>query len=108
MRMAEKSLLLQLLDQTWKDDLLSLDHLRQGINLRAYAQRDPLNEYKHEAFVLFQEMLNHLREAVTSVLCHVELRVQRAEDQGMAPAPDEIVPPPPRQRMVETRQDPVW
>ena len=46
MRMAEKSLLLQLLDQTWKDHLLTLDHLRQGINLRAYAQRDPLNEYK--------------------------------------------------------------
>ena len=50
MRMAEKSLLLQLLDQIWKDHLLSLDHLRQGINLRAYAQRDPLNEYKREAF----------------------------------------------------------
>ena len=57
MRMAEKSLLLQLLDQTWKDHLLSLDHLRQGINLRAYAQRDPLNEYKREAFELFEDML---------------------------------------------------
>ncbi len=57
MRMAEKSLLLQLLDQTWKDHLLSLDHLRQGINLRAYAQRDPLNEYKREAFELFEGML---------------------------------------------------
>ena len=55
--MAEKSLLLQLLDQTWKDHLLSLDHLRQGINLRAYAQRDPLNEYKREAFELFEDML---------------------------------------------------
>jgi preprotein translocase subunit SecA len=107
MRLAERSLLLQILDQTWKEHLLSLDHLRQGINLRAYAQRDPLNEYKHEAFVLFQEMLNHLREAVTSVLCHVELRVQRADDQGQA-APAEPVPPPPRPRMIETRQDPAW
>ena len=62
MRLAERSLLLQILDQAWKDHLLSLDHLRQGINLRAYAQRDPLNEYKHEAFVLFQEMLAQLRE----------------------------------------------
>jgi preprotein translocase subunit SecA len=75
MRMAEKSLLLQLLDQIWKDHLLSLDHLRQGINLRAYAQRDPLNEYKREAFELFEGMLTHLREHVTSVLSHIELRV---------------------------------
>ena len=106
MRLAERSLLLQILDQTWKEHLLALDHLRQGINLRAYAQRDPLNEYKHEAFVLFQEMLNHLREAVTSVLCHVELRVQRADDQGEAPS--DPLPPPPPQRMIETREDPAW
>jgi preprotein translocase subunit SecA len=103
MRHVERSLLLQILDQTWKEHLLSLDHLRQGINLRAYAQRDPLNEYKHEAFVLFQEMLAHLREAVTSVLCHVELRVQAPEGQ---PAPAEAVPQPPRPRMIETREDP--
>ncbi|MBV9967560.1 MAG: preprotein translocase subunit SecA, partial [Alphaproteobacteria bacterium] len=76
MRMAEKSLLLQLLDQTWKDHLLSLDHLRQAINLRAYAQRDPLNEYKREAFELFEEMLVNLRQQVTSVLSHVELRME--------------------------------
>ncbi len=85
MRMAEKSLLLQLLDQTWKDHLLSLDHLRQGINLRAYAQRDPLNEYKREAFELFETMLAGLRETVTSVLCHVELRVQRGDDSMPQP-----------------------
>jgi preprotein translocase subunit SecA len=76
MRMAEKSLLLQLLDQSWKDHLLSLDHLRQAINLRAYAQRDPLNEYKREAFDLFEEMLVNLREQLTSVLSHVELRME--------------------------------
>jgi preprotein translocase subunit SecA len=80
MRMAEKSILLQLLDQQWKDHLLQLDHLRQGINLRAYAQRDPLNEYKREAFELFETMLSGLREAVTAFLAHVELRVQRAEE----------------------------
>ena len=45
-----RSLLLQILDQSWKEHLLALDHLRQGINLRAYGQRDPLNEYKREAF----------------------------------------------------------
>jgi preprotein translocase subunit SecA len=101
MRLAERSLLLQLLDQIWKDHLLSLDHLRQGINLRAYAQRDPLNEYKREAFELFQQMLNHLREQVTAVMGHVELRVERPAQEAVPPPP-----PPPRQNMVETREDP--
>ncbi|HXP29952.1 MAG TPA: preprotein translocase subunit SecA [Stellaceae bacterium] len=98
MRLAERSLLLQLLDQTWKEHLLSLDHLRQGINLRAYAQRDPLNEYKREAFQLFQDMLVALREAVTSMLCHVELRVQRPEE--------ELAPPPRPRALIESREDP--
>ncbi|MCC6467557.1 MAG: preprotein translocase subunit SecA [Alphaproteobacteria bacterium] len=79
MRLAEKSLLLQILDQQWKEHLLHLDQLRQGINLRAYGQRDPLNEYKREAFGMFEEMLNHLRETVTGVLMHVELRVNAPE-----------------------------
>ena len=61
MRMVEKSLLLQILDQVWKEHLLHLDHLRQGIHLRAYGQRDPLNEYKREAFDLFEAMLDDLR-----------------------------------------------
>jgi preprotein translocase subunit SecA len=82
MRMVERSLLLQILDQTWKDHLLALDHLRQGISLRAYGQRDPLNEYKREAFELFREMENELRGTVTRVLAHVELRVaQNAVDE---------------------------
>ncbi len=72
-RIAEKSMLLRLLDQQWKDHLLSLDHLRQGINLRAYGQRDPLNEYKSEAFEMFQEMLVRLRESVTGVLAHLQV-----------------------------------
>jgi preprotein translocase subunit SecA len=87
--MAEKSLLLQLLDQTWKDHLLTLDHLRQGINLRAYGQRDPLNEYKREAFELFEAMLANLRQHVTSVLSHVELRVQPQPAYAMAGAEPE-------------------
>ncbi|HEX5319680.1 MAG TPA: preprotein translocase subunit SecA [Stellaceae bacterium] len=98
MRMAEKSLLLQLLDHTWKDHLLSLDHLRQGINLRAYAQRDPLNEYKREAFELFEGMLVELREQVTSVLSHVELRMEPPPEpepppfiEGMPREPEEAM-----------------
>ncbi|MDB5367115.1 MAG: preprotein translocase subunit SecA [Rhodospirillales bacterium] len=70
----ERAILLQLLDQAWKDHLLSLDHLRQGINLRAYGQRDPLNEYKREAFELFAAMIDGVREQVTRLLSHVELR----------------------------------
>jgi preprotein translocase subunit SecA len=85
MRMAEKSILLQILDQAWKDHLLQLDHLRQGIGLRAYGQRDPLNEYKREAFELFETMLRDLREQVTNFLCHVEIRVQGPEDAFAQP-----------------------
>ena len=105
MRMAEKSLLLQLLDQSWKDHLLQLDHLRQGINLRAYAQRDPLNEYKREAFQLFGDMLVGLRETVTRVLAYVELRVQRGDGEEAAAAP---VPPPRRPPMIESHEDPAY
>jgi preprotein translocase subunit SecA len=88
MRMAEKSLLLQLLDQTWKDHLLSLDHLRQGIYLRGYGQRDPLNEYKREAFELFEAMLVHLRRNITSVLSHIELRVPQPVYAEAPPEPE--------------------
>ena len=98
MRMAEKSLLLQLLDQIWKEHLLTLDHLRQGISLRAYGQRDPLREYQSEAFELFNQMLSHLRRTVTQVIGHVEMRVSRPED--MAPRPAQP------QEMHESRQDP--
>ena len=86
MRTAEKSILLQLLDQLWKDHLLQLDHLRQGIGLRAYAQRDPLNEYKSEAFELFEAMLSRLREAVTASLAHLEIRMEMPV--GMPESPD--------------------
>jgi len=76
MRAAEKSLLLQVLDQQWKDHLLQLDHLRQGIGLRAYGQRDPLNEYKSEAFSLFQALLVRFRETVTKLLCNAEFQTE--------------------------------
>jgi preprotein translocase subunit SecA len=77
MRHAEKRILLQTLDQLWKDHLLSLDHLKQGINLRGYGQRDPLNEYKLEAFTLFEQLLSQLRELVTSRMAHLEVRTQQ-------------------------------
>ncbi|MTJ83582.1 MAG: preprotein translocase subunit SecA [Telmatospirillum sp.] len=99
MRMVEKSLRLQVLDQSWKDHLLTLDHLRQGIGLRAYGQRDPLNEYKREAFNLFEEMLSQLREKITSLLAHIELRVEAGTEEALAA-------PRPAGRYVESREDP--
>jgi preprotein translocase subunit SecA len=93
MRLVEKNLLLQVLDQVWKEHLLALDHLRQGIGLRAYGQRDPLNEYKSEAFALFNGMLEELKERVTSLLSRVEL------------GPDPAIAPPPLGPMIEGHGD---
>jgi preprotein translocase subunit SecA len=90
MRMAEKSLLLQILDQQWKEHLLSLDHLKQGINLRAYAQKDPLNEYKREAFMLFDGLLTNLRETVTSVLSHLEIQLEGTADDTQDMQADDL------------------
>ncbi len=72
-RQIEKMVLLQTLDHLWREHLVTLEHLRQVIGFRAYGQRDPLNEYKSEAFVLFEAMLGRLREDVTGQLMHVEL-----------------------------------
>jgi preprotein translocase subunit SecA len=101
MRMAEKSILLQVLDQHWKEHLLNLDHLRQGIHLRGYAQRDPLNEYKKEAFELFEQMLGQVRDTTTQVLARLQVRTEEAPDPLLSepPAPD-------FSRLHETTQDP--
>jgi preprotein translocase subunit SecA len=73
MRYVEKSILLQTLDHLWREHLVMLEHLRQVIGLRGYGQRDPLNEYKAEAFSLFEAMMARLREAVTAQLMRVEI-----------------------------------
>jgi preprotein translocase subunit SecA len=78
----------------WKEHLYALDHLRQGIGLRAYGQRDPLNEYKSEAFVLFNAMLAELKERVSGMLARVELAAERP------------IAPPPMLRMVESHAEP--
>ncbi len=72
----EKSILLQNLDHHWKEHLATLDALRQVIHLRAYAQKTPINEYKQEAFALFERMLASIREDVTRTLAHAEFRFQ--------------------------------
>ncbi len=72
MREVEKQIMLQVLDMLWKEHLSNMDHLRQGIGLRAYAQKNPKQEYKRESFELFQEMLENLKHEVVRVLSRVE------------------------------------
>ncbi len=86
LRYVEKSILLQTLDHLWREHLVMLEHLRQVIGLRGYGQRDPLNEYKQEAFHLFEAMIQHLREAVTAQLMRVEIQ------QAPPPEPPENLP----------------
>ena len=86
MRLIEKSLLLQVLDAVWKEHLYALDHLRQGIGLRAYGQRDPLNEYKGEAFAMFNVMLDELKERITAMLARVEVQPERPPEPVFQPA----------------------
>ena len=87
MRFIEKSLLIQVLDAVWKEHLYALDHLRQGIGLRAYGQRDPLNEYKSEAFALFNAMLDELKERVTAMLARVQISPRAAARARIPAAP---------------------
>ncbi len=85
-RYIEKSILLQTLDHLWREHLVMLDHLRQVIGFRGYGQRDPLNEYKAEAFSLFEAMSQNLREAVTAQLMRVEIQAAPPQQPAMLPA----------------------
>jgi preprotein translocase subunit SecA len=79
----EKSFVLRILDQHWKEHLLHLDHLRQGINLRAFGQRDPLNEYKAEAFSLFESMLSRMKDSIVQQLSMVEINIDEKSFTNM-------------------------
>ncbi|PCI52027.1 MAG: preprotein translocase subunit SecA [Alphaproteobacteria bacterium] len=85
MRQIERSFLLQAIDHYWKEHLAQLDHLRQVIQLRAYGQRDPLNEYKTEAFAMFESMLDDTRDNVVTLLSHIE-------SQATEPLPELVDP----------------
>jgi len=87
LRHVEKSVLLHMLDHLWREHLVMLDHLRQVIGLRGYGQRDPLNEYKAEAFNLFEAMSQSLREAVTGELMRIEIQQAPPPEQQPAPLP---------------------
>ncbi len=85
MRYVEKTILLQTLDHLWREHLIMLDHLRQVIGLRGYGQRDPLQEYKSEAFGLYEAMTTHLREAVTAQLMRVEIVPPEEQQPALPP-----------------------
>ncbi|MXP46810.1 preprotein translocase subunit SecA [Altererythrobacter luteolus] len=84
----EKSILLERLDHFWKEHLATLDALRQVVFLRAHAQKQPINEYKQEAFGLFEQMLDSLREDITSILLKSELRIQQPVQEELPDLPD--------------------
>ncbi len=84
MRMIEKQVLLQTIDAKWREHLLTLEHLRSVVSFRGYAQRDPLNEYKNEAFQLFEGMLNGLREDVTQQLGRVRPLSEEEQQEALA------------------------
>jgi preprotein translocase subunit SecA len=84
-RYVEKQIILQALDHLWREHLVTLDHLRQVVGWRGMAQRDPLNEYKSEAFDLFDELIAHLREVTTSQLSRVEVAFEQPPKEILAP-----------------------
>ena len=84
MRQVEKSLLLQAIDSLWRDHLVTLDHLSKVVGWRGLAQRDPLNEYKQEAYELFHKLLTDMRELVIKQLSFVEVQMRAARTAAAA------------------------
>ncbi len=85
MREIEKQVVLQSIDQLWREHLVTLDHLSKVVGWRGLAQRDPLNEYKQEAYELFNKLLTDMREMVTGQLSHVEIQMRQPEPQLLQP-----------------------
>ena len=88
MRMVEKEIMLKQLDIHWKEHLAAMDYLRQGIGLRGYAQKNPKQEYKQEAFMMFSEMLDQVKHDTISMLARIRIQneqdIQRMEEQRRA------------------------
>ncbi|XVN40514.1 MAG: preprotein translocase subunit SecA [Rickettsia endosymbiont of Argas persicus] len=103
MHNAVKYILLTTLDQVWKDHLHSLDHLRQGISLRAYAQKDPLSEYKREAFNLFEHMLNSLKDLFIQTVYHFQIDLKHIQKEDMSLEHKKL-----QKNMRESREDPAF
>ena len=89
MRFLEKTFMLQVIDHHWKDHLLGMDHLRDGIGLRGYGQKDPLIEYKREGYDLFAGMMERVKSDTLDRLFHVQ--AVRNEEQPTAPPPPPVI-----------------
>jgi preprotein translocase subunit SecA len=89
LRHFEKSVMLQVLDNSWKEHLAAMDQLRQGIHFRGYAQKDPKQEYKRESFAMFSDLLNHIKQEVVGIMAKVQVTreedVQAIDEQRQAP-----------------------
>ena len=90
MRQTERIIMLQVIDDQWKDHLLSMDHLKEGIHLRGYGQKDPLVEYKKESFILFQDMMDRIEDETLRYLFF--LQVSRGDDAGISGRPAPVLP----------------
>jgi preprotein translocase subunit SecA len=95
MRHFEKALMLNVLDQKWKDHLASMDYLRQGIGLRGYAQKQPMQEYKRESFGMFTELLDGIKHEVIRILARVQVKAEgrRAVEASAGRGAADAVPP---------------
>ena len=98
MRLHEKYLLLQVIDQQWKDHLLNIDHLKEGIGLRGYGQRDPLVEYKKESFELFQDMMERVQDRVVKYLWKMDVVFQQEQEQEVQRVQRAMPPQKPKQQ----------
>ena len=90
MRQTERIIMLQVIDDQWKDHLLSMDHLKEGIHLRGYGQKDPLVEYKKESFILFQDMMDRIEDETLRYLFFLQVRPN--EDPGLSGQPSPMLP----------------
>ncbi len=111
MKQVERLVLLQTLDNLWREHLVMLEHLRQVIGFRGYAQRDPLNEYKTEAFELFQALLTRLRETVTAQMMRVEIVQNQPPPlapEGLAQLEERHIDPLTGENEIEDRRPQAW
>jgi len=91
LRYLEKMMLLQVLDTQWKDHLLSMDHLKEGVGLRGYGQRDPLVEYKREAFEIFADLSNRVASDTVSRLMRIQIASEEQLQQRFTPKPSRMI-----------------
>jgi preprotein translocase subunit SecA len=103
MRWLERRIILDVVDSQWKDHLLSLDHLKEGIGLRGYAQKDPIVEFKKEAFVLFEDMMGRIDNETIRYLYHIQIQQGEQPGQPAQPRPDPPRPPSPNAQALPQR-----